>query len=223
MSIPNIITKPVVDGYQIDLSAGATTNQVLQYDGYKFKAATATSSGASEFAWTLRNYYDNLALNKGAGSANEVHGSAFFFTSAATVTGAQFYWGDATSKTIRVKLWDNSGNQLKSVDVAVNGAGWYTATFASSYSASPWIGYVVSHWETSGALSWKFNMRGSAGSPLAVNFDTWNGTNSGTPPCYQAGAHFYWLAWNLWSTGDVIPTTGAGSEKYAIEPVFTVP
>lgn len=229
MSISTIVKNPVIDGYTIDLSAGATTNQVLQYDGTKFKAATVSSgAGASEYGFTLKNYYDNLAINKAAGSSNEVHGTQFYFTTAATITGANFYWGDATSKTVRVKLWAaDGGTLLKTVDVAVNGVGWYTATFASSYSAPAWTSYVISHWETSGALSWKWNMRGvttNAGPPNNMDPFGWNGTQGNAPPApWQAGAHFFWQSWALWATGDVIPVTNAGTERYAIEPVFTVP
>lgn len=206
-------------GYTVDLTTAPSAGQAIAYDGSKY--VPTTISGASQYYYTLKDYYDNLAQGKGAGSSNETHGSRFFFLTAATITGARFYWGDAAAKTIRVKLWVG-GLQQKTVDVAVSGAGWYTATFASSYAAAAFTAVTVSYWETGGTLSWKFNMRSTLG---GIMYDAygWNGTNGGAPYTIRAGANFYWQSWALWASGDVFPNTEAGTERYPIEPIFSVP
>lgn len=69
--------------------------------------------------------------------------------SAQTCTGMRFYWGSATPRTIKCVLWKKGSGLQKTVDVAVSGAGVYSAAFdpVSITRNETWI---VSIWEKSG-------------------------------------------------------------------------
>ena len=84
-------------------------------------------------------------------------GVRYVFHRAIVVTGIRFAWGGGVgAKTIRASLWQyaGSGTRLAQVDVAVNAAGIYEATFAAPYTiAAAYVGpsVVATIWDTAGA------------------------------------------------------------------------
>lgn len=66
-----------------------------------------------------------------------------------TCVGVRFYWGSATPRTIKCVLWKKGSGAQKSVDVAVSGAGVYTATL-DAVAITQNETWIVSIWEKSG-------------------------------------------------------------------------
>jgi len=192
----------VLDGYGIDLSDGATANQVLKYDGAKFVAADTVQE----------LFFDNISFasahSPSTSAGSNTTGIDFVFTENATVTGVKFYWAGGSAVTIRCKLWTLADTtQQKTVDVNVSSAGIYTGTFSSSYSASPWIRYNVSMWETSGTNYTKFTDA--------------NGIQPVFP--FICGQHIIIMHTRKYASGDSFPSVVSGSENYPTQPVYTVP
>ncbi len=180
---------------------------------------SAVSSGAGGttdvYPYPLKSYVDNRALNKVLAAANQTSGTQFvIYNKTATITGARFFWG-AYATTVRVKLWaTGNGTALKSIDVVTtNTPGWYTATFTTPQTSTPWQPYYISFWDTALSQYTIFNMFGSG--------DLWSGTNAPNP--ILTGPYFAWMNWASWANGDAQPTGTATSERYPIEPVFTIP
>jgi hypothetical protein len=171
-------------------------------------AQVSTGSGSSVPEFFLDNISFGAASSPSTSAGSYTTGINFTLTSNATITGIKFYWAGGSAVTIRCKLWTISDStQQKTVDVAVSAVGTYTGTFSSSYSATAWVRYNVSIWETSGTNYTKF----SDGNNLQPVFP------------YIMGQHIIMLNPKMYSSGDAIPATAAGSENYAVQPVYTVP
>ena len=206
----------VIDGYPIDLSAGATKNQVLKSDGTVFKAASDKLTQA---------YYDLLTVSNNTGSAyagNYTQGCKFIITTCpSTITGAKFYFPENVARTVRFRLWTAAGVALGIgtagalyYDYAVSVAGLYTVTFPTLYAVTPPLVLVLSQWESSGTKYYE-------GAPLTPVTYTYPPEGS----FYQSGPNFAWVDVYLDHAGDAFPSTsGAGTSGWCpMMPVWTTP
>lgn len=119
------------------------------------------------------------------------------------------YWAGG-AVTLRIKLC-NAGVALASKDIAVAGAGAFTATFASGVAMTPGKSYFISVWDTTGAA-------GHYTSYGVANALFLSGNNA-----IYAGPSIIWagFAWYDSGGGDGVPDTVTGNtEVYPIEPVF---
>lgn len=66
-----------------------------------------------------------------------------------TCTGVRFHWNGATARTVTCTLW-KGGAAVKTVDVAVSGAGYYTGTFASAAAITEYEEWYATIWDKSG-------------------------------------------------------------------------
>jgi len=214
-----------LDGYNLDLSSGATTNQVLQYNGTSFVAATISTTGISntifpslvDMAQAAKTSGESTLCTLGNGTGNAAGQNAgvkFVMTTDATCTGIRFYWNPNTSRTVRCNIWKVSNTTSQgSVDVSTSGSGTYTGTFSSPISLSKGVTYIASCWDTSG------NDYTFVTGPLVYP----NSTNSQTPGLC-GGEYMIWVAWDNWSaSSNAFPSSNANTERYPVEPVFTVP
>ena len=87
-----------VDGYTIDVSAGATTNQVLQYNGTKFVAATVSGGGGGGFGTTGEKV--NSAIRVGGRSS---YGSSSPLAIGAIAFNPNDYTLTGTTKSVKLR------------------------------------------------------------------------------------------------------------------------
>ena len=126
------------------------------------------------------------------------------------LTGLRFY-RPAGAATIKCSLWSGVGASMATVNVAVNAAGIYTATFASPVSLPIISGsvagvnyYKVSMWENS-----------------ATNYTKWTAFPIRSPAYpFMGSPSMQWTQFGIWGAGDSAPSSVTASEWYALEPVF---
>lgn len=120
-----------------------------------------------------------------------------------TCTGVRFYWNGATARTVKATIWKGGAAQ-KTVDIAVNGAGYYTATFASAASLTTNEEWYVTAWEKSGT---EYTVYQTA-VPL--------------PPRSAHLRDYVVLDPCVYAVGDAQPnTTPSTADTYPVEPVVT--
>src|SRR5512147_2644114 len=102
---------------------------------------------------TPKTFWSPFEVGKAAGAnfsafGNYTIGYRFLITRAGdTINGFKFWWPVASNKAIRCSIWDEVGTQTF-VDVVVNGAGEYTATFAAPVALTAFRSYYLSVWVT---------------------------------------------------------------------------
>jgi hypothetical protein len=179
-------------------SGGGASGSVIEVGYSPVDIAQAASVGVAELA--------GAGGSTAGGGGPNTSGSRFYVTKAATCTGVRFFWRPNTSRTVRCSLWDNTaGTRLKQIDIAVVNQGIYSGTFASSQALTPGKLYAVSFYDLAG-----------------VDYSYINGIQSYVMPQY-GGPHLIWNSWTAWSSSDVFPASSASTEKYPVEPIFTVP
>lgn len=120
-----------------------------------------------------------------------------------TCTGVRFYWSGATARTVKVTIWKGGAAQ-KTVNVAVNGAGYYTGTFASAASITQNEEWYVTAWENSGT---EYTVYQTA-VPL--------------PPRSAYLRDYVVLDPCIYAVGDAQPnTTPSTDDTYPVEPIVT--
>ncbi len=120
-----------------------------------------------------------------------------------TCTGVRFYWAGATARTVKCTLW-KGGASVKTVDVAVSGAGYYTGTFASAAAITAYEEWYVSVWDKS-ATEYQLH-QSTAKLP--------------TMPLWLRD--YTVLLSSLYVAGDAQPTTTfSATDGYPVEPVVT--
>lgn len=146
-------------------------------------------------------------------------GVAFMCTRACTVTGARLAYPNATSKSIKVSLWNNAGTRLQNITTVYNSAGIKTVTFGSSTSLTPYKKYHLSLYETGGTTS-----IGYSSATSSFPFST---GNTNVDVLLVGSPVIVWLAWGEdagGGAGDVFPgNQGSGAEIYPVDPIITVP
>ena len=201
-----------VDGNLIDLSAGVTTNQILGYNGTK---VTAIANQATAIYWNPLVEANYTAGASGAG--NYTMGCAFVLCCPATVTGCQFVFPDAVSRTIRFRCWLASVAQIVNAGSATyyeqtySTPGTYTVTFPVPVAItvpSPII--KVSYWHTAGTRYYQY-VPPSAKRPPNTTYN-------------QSGPNFAWYDTSIYAAGDAMPSfANAPSAASVIVPIFTIP
>lgn len=146
----------------------------------------------------------SAALTELTGSGSVSVGMRFQAMQAMSLTGVRFRRTAVTAGTIKASLWDAGGTRVATVDVAVNGVGTYSGTFASAVTATPAADYVVSVWDKAGAGGWFSEALDTAGKYPAVPF--------ATPPLVV-------LHRALYKTGDAFPDTASPDGADAMFPV----
>jgi hypothetical protein len=142
------------------------------------------------------------AQGTGISAGSNTVGTEFYTTANATITGGTFFWNSGSAVTIRITLWSSGGSALKTVDVVTSGAGLYTGTFASAFSATSYTLYWITIWETSGT---------SFASQYSIT----------RQPVYALGAQVDLFAVGF-SAGNAMPATPV-TGLYPVGPTLTVP
>lgn len=139
-------------------------------------------------------------------SGNGAVGTRFFANDDFTCIGVRFYWIVASSKSVKVSLWDDSGTRLGSATVTVASTG-VCGGFFSGVSLTAYARYRVSAWQTDG-----LNYTANSTTPYIT------GSNNG-------GVGVFWDTVKLFanSSGDLVPNTVATSETYGVEPILLYP
>ena len=155
-------------------------------------------------------------VNNLIGSGSESMGSASSFTQAVaimplrerTMTGVRF-WSNLTSAVdFKVSLWEaGAGSRLAQGTATVGvGAGFYEISFATPY--------VISAAEVGTEM--RISLYHTSGTEYPRTTST-GGFVPATP--FVAGVYIQ-SSFNLFGAGDSYPTSVAGSDFYALEPVF---
>lgn len=189
----------------VTLASPPTTVTTARSDNY------SNLADAEGLWWSPVDVYvasGGLALTAG----NYTSGVIFRFVRNVTVLGARFYWHGGAAATIRVKLWDPAGTQLKTQDVAVSGAGVYTTTTWTPTSCGVCTGsgytrgYMFSMWETTGT-----NYTRIANNMYAI---------IPSPDATQISRSTYMQTYRgFYAAGDAYPALNIGN-TYLIEPVI---
>lgn len=167
--------------------------------------ASGTASGALLFS--PLDWFQAGGVSANAQAGNDSVGCRWTQTKSATVTGIRFYWPGATARTVKCSLRDGGGTAVKTVDVSVNGAGYYTGTFASSQTTT-----VLPSGQTWKAAIWE-----KSGTEYA---------RYATPPVtiptlpFVGGSAVIWDSFAAFGAGDSDLTSVATNERYPVEPVF---
>ncbi len=192
--------------------------------------ATGITLGAPvTFSRWLGMFYSPVLVGKAHATALAVFsatvGRAYSFDDTVSITGLKFWWsGGGGALTVKCQLWDPAGVSQKTVNVAVNAAGIYTATWAT-----PWVipgadvggRYMFSTWETSGTY-----YQNTAG---VLNPEMADASGGALTPAVLMGHHVMMATPkgvdpgpNCYSVGDALPTiTQNGLTNYfTIEPVL---
>ena len=169
----------------------------------------ASGSGSSDTLWwSPVDYFVACSGAPSEVSGNYSVGVAFVVMRTISMSGVRFYWPGTTSYTVRCSIWNGTGTRLTYADVAVSGAGIYTATFSSAQSLAVISGttnvYKCSIWETSG-----------------TKFAKWTSFPGKAPnyPFYGSPA-LLWTNFCRWAAGDAHPTSETASEWYPVEPII---
>lgn len=154
------------------------------------------------------SYAETAAITPGSGTAgNFTVGPRFFLAKNATIKAIKWYATHAA--TFKISVWNTVGTRLTFESVVVGSAGPQKTILTSpqALTASSSVAYTISAWDTAGGGGRYTNQSGVSNLLPALNasfqwgpYVRWNG--------------FYFVA------GDAFPTTGAGSEIYAMDPVF---
>lgn len=148
-------------------------------------------------------------------SGNETNGTIFIFTNACTITGANFMYPDATSRSVKVSLWDPTGAVVATQTNTYNSAGIKSITWSSPVSVSSsnlYKKYTLGVYHTGGTAYWT----------IATTFPWIQPAPAATPFGSCGGPSIYWLALDAWFTGDGQPAN-VSTDWQGVEPVFTVP
>ena len=151
--MPTPFSHAVVDGVEIDLSAGVSATQnTLIHDGTKFVPSndlgTIEWDNTVEGANTTAAYPYNFSI-----------GVEFVVTSFnSTIIGAKFVFPENVSRTIRFRVWNDAGvaqiigaASATYYDQTFSVAGVYTVTFPVGVAVvTPPKIFRLSMWETSG-------------------------------------------------------------------------
>lgn len=152
-----------------------------------------------------QSYSEAASVAPGTGTAgNFTVGTRFFLSQNKTILGAKWYAPFAA--TFKVGIWGTAGTLLTSNDVVVGSAGMQTTTFSSSQAlTASTTAYTLTTYDKSG-----------------TKYMNASGASNLMPPLNATvrwGPHIFWNGF-FYHAGDAFPDTGAGSEIYAIDPIF---
>ena len=140
-------------------------------------------------------------------SGNFTVGTEFCVTpgAAITITGVRFYWAGGAA-TVRCKIWEAAG-QLATVDLAVGGAGYFSALFATPYALP-----------TS-----KFNKSLHATVWNSANYPKVSAAEEAWYPArpFYDGARIFWKHWGKYAIGDA-NITSSEIGCFPVEPILTL-
>lgn len=146
----------------------------------------------------------------GAGNPNATGGSftvgvEAYFTKAVVVHGVRFF-PPVASKTIRASMWTTSG-LVTSVDLAVGPLKTYEAIFATPQDVPPFAVRRFSQWQTDGG-SYAVQSNASLQSLPALPF--------------LSSPSIVWRSMNNFVAGDANPSSTSASERYPVEPIYSI-
>ncbi len=156
---------------------------------------------------------DTLTIAGAAG--NNSRGMSFSPLTTQQIIGAKFYSNSATSRNIKLSLWDHANTRVANETVVVNSTGVQTVTFSSPYTTlSTDLGKIfkLSVWDT-----------GGVGASTIGYITTANWGSTRLPPknvplnpglIYRTNAFYNGL------TGDLVPNTEDTASIYLIEPRY---
>jgi len=196
-------------------SSTPSSGQTLRYNGSAWAPWAPTLYTASQH---IADYVARGGAAPSLSAGSYTTGCAFYFTTDATITGAQFYWpGGAGALTVKVSLWRDT-TRLSIVNVSVNAAGVYTGTFGASTSVTGTDHnrrYMVTIWENSGTKNQAIPVA-SFGTPAPPQSFT------GIPFLVTTG--FIIERFYMDIAGDNPPTASSANNYYAgVDPLFTMP
>lgn len=139
-------------------------------------------------------------------SGNFTVGCQFYANVDLICIGIKFYWIVASSKSVKVSLWDSvGGTRLANVTVTVPSTGVYGGFFATPQALTAYTLYKVTCWQTDGA-----------------NYTTNTSTVYFTPPGI-GGVGVFWNNIKMFIAGDNVPTSTGTTETYSPEPILVYP
>jgi hypothetical protein len=170
------------DGYTIDLSAGATTNQVLQYNGTAFVAANASGGGSTDGYVFLGTQAQQFGTSGNTDGFIQFHSSGTFIGVAASSTmlaalpgtaslrvgGADIITATSSAVTMAKDVLPASNDTFS---LGSTGANWHDGYFAGTVLTP-----IVSSTGTltltgnGGSLTQNGNLTTLVGGTLAFNF-----------------------------------------------------
>lgn len=168
----------------------------------------------------------NIAGNPRSSGGPVTSGSRFEMIAPASILGVRFYWASSgVARVVKASLWGPDTTRLASVNLSVpNVSGEYEVLFATPYtlgspgSLGPALLYkplAVTIYEASDYTLFNTNIGSSPG--------TGSATPTGHPLFpFVGGNGIVWLGFNAWTGSDAYPATNAGTERYPVEPIFTV-
>lgn len=177
---------------------------------------SATARAPSAFISEVE-YGANAGANVTTNASSSITmGNTVFATDGSLVmTGIRFWWDGAGARTVRLSLWDGvTDTKLATVDVAANGAGSYTGTFASPVTLTPFREYRISKRDQDSAHRWFAS---------DANISTQTGTLMGSGVFYGKPSEGWVRAAGCYSPGatDEFPSTNDSSAIYLLDPVFS--
>lgn len=211
-------TQPTVVGSNGGIPALVSFLSELANLNLLVDASVATPLTPGEaLTWSPVDYWlakASALLSQDAG--NYTSGNVFDVIRPVSISGARFYWHGG-ARTLRVRLWDNAGASLASVDVVVPGPGVYTATFAAPVAIATTgpsnSKYTISYYDLSGAAQYtRIAANAYAIAPGSASWPTVNWIARSVVMGFYRG--YYNPA-----TGDSFPNSEIGN-TYLIEPTI---
>lgn len=164
-----------------------------------FEADAPLAPELSPILWILG------AGNPTAGSGSFTVGVEAYFTKAVTVYGVRFF-PPVANKTIRASMWTTSG-LVTSVDLAVGALRAYEALFTTPQDVPPFVVRRFSQWQTDGA-NYAVQTSGSLLTLPALPF--------------LSSPNLVWRGMNNFIALDANPSSTSASERYPVEPIYSV-
>lgn len=193
---------PVLGTYRYNVGAiGADTALLTSLESQDGPLVESDWYVTSKASWT------RVGALPGFSGGNSTSGFSFMPVHALNCSGARFYWANAAAGTVRVRLYTAGGGPITSVDVAVNGIGDYTATFANAINLSALTEYWITTYLLGGG-GWTGGVPGAQAARFLVAPQPMRGWVRLTGVCNSNGA------------GDVVPTVFLAEQPMLLVPTF---
>ncbi len=193
----------------------ANTYQGIIFDAYG-RATSASDQGyIKKVDWFVSPVDEGQVIaasiiDNGPGGGNTV-GTKIVFTAAGTVTGVRFYWPTATTRSVKVSIWDSVGVRLGTATSSYSSIGIKTLA-VTPFAVTPYTPYYISMWETSNQYISRYDTSTST-----------LGVTDSTVLQFPGTATAFWVTWGQSALGDAWPTSTDVGVIYPVDPIYTVP